>query len=134
MATKPTQADIRALAEKRTTDLGFPREPRPGIAVNLDAYLEERDTLLANQIRNAELELTRRYELACDREQQAQQREQDERAALESRLKADYRAAAPGTTDADADAALPDLLHRHRLAQLDQHEAAVQTARRRISI
>lgn len=69
---------------------------------------------------------------AQDREAAAQAREQADRAALEARLMSEYRAAAPGTTEEDARAALPDLLHRHRLAQLDQHDAALETARRRI--
>lgn len=132
-ATPPTETQIRELAERRTATMGYPAPP-PASAGDLRLYHQQRDELLANQTRNAELELTRRYELARDREQQATAREREERAALEAQLKADYMAAAPGTSEADAERALPDLLHRHRLARIDEHEAAFQTARRRMSI
>lgn len=69
-----------------------------------------------------------------ERERQAQERAQAERAKLEAELKANYQASAPGTTEQDAEAALPDLLHRHRLAQLDDHEAALALARSRMRI
>lgn len=69
-----------------------------------------------------------------ERERRAQERAQAERAKLEAELKANYRASAPGTTAEDAERALPDLLHRHRLAQLDQHDAALETAKRRMRI
>jgi len=56
----------------------------------------------------------------------------DARAALEAKLVADYRKAGPGTTEAEAKAALPDLLHRHRLAEQDRLGAALAEQRRRL--
>ena len=56
----------------------------------------------------------------------------DARAALEARLMADYRKAGPGVTEAEAKAALPDLLHRHRLAEQDRLAAMLADQRRRI--
>ncbi len=62
----------------------------------------------------------------------ATKRDADARAALEAKLVADYRAAGPGITETEARAALPDLLHRHRIAELDRRDAALVEAKRRI--
>jgi len=59
-------------------------------------------------------------------------RAQAARAELEARLMDEYIAAAPGTTAAEAQVALPDLLHRHRLAERDRMDAALVEAKRRI--
>lgn len=57
----------------------------------------------------------------------------DARVELEARLMADYRKAGPGTSLAvEAKAALPDLLHRHRLAEQDRMAAALAEQRRRL--
>lgn len=132
-ATPPTRQQITDLAERRTADLGFPKEP-PASAGNLDLYREERQALLDQQIRNAELGLTRIYERDRDAEADAAKRGADERATLEASLVANYRAASPGTTEAEARAALPDLLHRHRLAQMNQQDENVARARLRMHL
>ena len=62
----------------------------------------------------------------------AKKQDADARRELEARLMADYRAAGPGVTEAEARAALPDLLHRHRIAELDRRDAALVEAKRRI--
>ncbi len=62
----------------------------------------------------------------------ATKRDAEARAALEAKLVADYRAAGPGITETEARAALPDLLHRHRIAELDRRDAALVEARQRI--
>ncbi len=62
----------------------------------------------------------------------AKKQDADARAELEARLMADYRKAGPGTTEAEAKAALPDLLHRHRLAEQDRMDAALVEAKQRI--
>ncbi len=67
-----------------------------------------------------------------EREAAEAQREQDARAELEAKLMASYIAASPGTTAAEATAALPDLCHRHQLAQLDAQADALALAKRRI--
>jgi len=67
-----------------------------------------------------------------ERAADATQRDADARAALEAKLVADYRAAGPGITETEARAALPDLLHRHRIAELDRRDAALVEAKRRI--
>lgn len=131
--TPPTRQQITDLAERRTADLGYPKEP-PANAGNLELYREQRQSLLDQQIRNAELGLTRSYERDRDAEAAAAKRRADERAALEASLLANYRAASPGTTEAEARAALPDLLHRHRLAQMTQQDESVALARSRFRI
>lgn len=55
-----------------------------------------------------------------------------EREALERRLMDEYIRSAPGTTEAEARAALPELLHRYRLAGQDREKAQVAEARRNI--
>lgn len=67
-----------------------------------------------------------------ERDAAAAWREQDARAELEATLIRDYRAASPGTTDAEATAALPDLMHRHRLSQLDAQAEALALVKQRI--
>jgi len=62
----------------------------------------------------------------------ATKRDADARAALEAELMSAYIASAPGTTAAEAEAALPDLLHRHRLAERDRMDAMLVAQRRRI--
>ncbi len=59
-------------------------------------------------------------------------RAQAARAALEAELMSAYIASAPGTTAAEAKAALPSLLRRHRIAELDRLDAALVEAKRRI--
>ncbi len=66
------------------------------------------------------------------READHARREQEAREQLEAKLVADYRAAGPGITETEARAALPDLLHRHRIAELDRRDAALVEAKRRI--
>lgn len=67
-----------------------------------------------------------------ERAQADRQRDQDARAALEAKLTSAYIASAPGVTAVEAKAALPDLLHRHRLAEQDRLDAALVEQRRRI--
>lgn len=62
----------------------------------------------------------------------ATKRDADARAALEAKLMSAYIASSPGTTEAEAKAALPDLLHRHRLAEQDRMAAALAEQRRRL--
>lgn len=134
MTTKPpTRQQIHDLADRRTAELGYPADPPPGTGSH-ELYHERRGELRARQVENATLELTRRFERDRQIEAASGKREQAERAALEAQLTADYIASAPGTTAADAAAALPDLLHRHRLAQLDRREADLATARRRVRL
>jgi multidrug resistance efflux pump len=59
-------------------------------------------------------------------------RAQAARTELEQRLMDEYIASAPGTTAAEAQVALPDLLRRHRIAELDRRDAALVEAKRRI--
>ena len=66
------------------------------------------------------------------READARKQDADARTALESRLMDEYRQAAPGTTAAEAQVALPDLLHRFRLGEQDRMDAAFAAQRRRI--
>jgi len=66
------------------------------------------------------------------READARKQDADARTALESRLMDEYRQAAPGTTAAEAQAALPDLLHRFRLAEQDRMDAMLVEQRRRL--
>ncbi|MGI8406325.1 MAG: hypothetical protein ACR2OE_16465 [Thermomicrobiales bacterium] len=66
------------------------------------------------------------------REAAALAREQDARAELEATLMATYIAAAPGTTDAEATAALPDRLHRQRLAEQERLNGALALVRQRL--
>jgi hypothetical protein len=89
---------------------------------------------LEQQLVNAQLAAAHRAKIERQREADATQREADARAALERRLMAAYRAASPGTTDAEARAALPDLLHRHRLAELDKQDAAIAAVKRSIRL
>ncbi len=67
-----------------------------------------------------------------DREAADAARAQAARAALEAELMSAYIASAPGTTAAEAEAALPDLLHRFRLGEQDRMDAALVEQRRRI--
>jgi hypothetical protein len=67
-----------------------------------------------------------------DREKARTENEQRNRAELEARLMREYRESSPGTTETEAKAALPDLLHRHRLAEQDKLDAARAEARRRL--
>ena len=62
----------------------------------------------------------------------ATKRDADARTELEQRLMDEYRQAAPGTTAAEAQAALPDLLHRFRLGEQDRLAAALVEAKKRI--
>jgi tellurite resistance protein len=64
-------------------------------------------TLLASHDR----QLQRSAELELERLQQAL--DADAREALAKQLMAVYIASAPGTTEAEASAALPELLHKH---------------------
>jgi hypothetical protein len=59
-------------------------------------------------------------------------RAQAARTKLEQRLMDEYRQAAPGTTAAEAQVALPDLLHRHRLGEQDRLADALIEAKQRI--
>ncbi len=67
-----------------------------------------------------------------DREAASAARAQAAREALEAKLTSAYIASAPGVSAADAQAALPDLLHRHRLAEQDRLDAALVEQRRRV--
>ena len=67
-----------------------------------------------------------------DREAADAARAQAARTELEQRLMAEYRQAAPGTTAAEAQVALPDLLHRHRLGEQDRLADALIEAKQRI--
>ncbi len=62
----------------------------------------------------------------------ATKRDADARTELEQRLMDEYRQAAPGTTAAEAQVALPDLLHRFRLAEQDRLDVAFAVQRRRV--
>jgi vancomycin resistance protein YoaR len=67
-----------------------------------------------------------------ERAQADRQRDQDARAELEAKLTSAYIASAPGVSAAEAKAALPDLLHRHRLAEQDRMDAMLAEQRRRL--
>ena len=84
---------------------------------------------LQKWIRDIEAGQRRRAGEAAERAQQDAQREQDARAKLERQLMDTYRQAAPGTSEDEAKAALPDLLHRRRLEQMNRHEEQVAKAR-----
>jgi len=62
----------------------------------------------------------------------ATKRDADARTELEQRLMDEYRQAAPGTTAAEVQVALPDLLHRFRLGEQDRLAAALVEAKKRI--
>ena len=62
----------------------------------------------------------------------ATKRDADARTELEQRLMADYRATGPAITEAEARAALPDLLHRFRLGEQDRLADAFAAQRRRV--
>jgi len=62
----------------------------------------------------------------------AKKQDADARRELEARLMADYRAAGPGVTEAEARAALPDLLHRHLIAEQDRLADAFAVQRHRL--
>jgi hypothetical protein len=81
---------------------------------------------------NEAARVARAETLDAERTAKREEREQRERAELEGRLVREYIASAPGTTEAEAKAGLPDLLHRHRLAELDAHDAELATARLRV--
>lgn len=85
---------------------------------------------LTKQLSNSELHDQRVADLNAKREAEAQEREQQAAADLELRLKAQYIAAAPGTTETEAEQALPDLLHKHRLEQMNEFGSQVARARR----
>ena len=67
-----------------------------------------------------------------ERAQADRQRDQDAREALEAKLTSAYIASAPGVSAAEAQAALPDLLHRFRLGEQDRLAAAFAEQRRRV--
>jgi len=73
----------------------------------------------------------RDFSLKIDAEHEAarEQRERRAREELEHQLIKEYMAAAPGTTEADAKAALPQLLHRHRLDEMGRVDREVAKAR-----
>jgi len=62
----------------------------------------------------------------------ATKRDADARTELEQRLMDEYRQAAPGTTAAEAQVALPDLLHRFCLGEQDRLAAVLVEAKKRI--
>lgn len=110
-----------------------------------DDARRKRDALRSNYDRVLELDiertekrielLDRQHAAAVKRQREADanraQRQADERATLERRLMDEYIASSPGTTQAEATAALPDLLHRYRLAERDRMDAALADAKRR---
>jgi hypothetical protein len=81
-------------------------------------------------------QLRRDHDVHARHEQQREadhaRREQEAREQLEARLMSAYIAAGPGVTEAEAKAALPGLLHRHRLGEQDRMDAALTAQRRRI--
>lgn len=61
MATKPTRQQMHDLAERRTEQLGYPKDP-PASTGDPVRYHELRGETYARQLAGAELELTRAYE------------------------------------------------------------------------
>jgi hypothetical protein len=129
MATKPTRDAIRKHAEQALAKRAiFPPDPSsPSFEPRQRGYDEE----LERQLTNSEMYLTRVYELDQAREDNAAQRAAAARADLEAKLMLQYKASVPGTTDAEAKQALPDLLHRHRLTEQERDAEALAVARRR---
>jgi hypothetical protein len=129
MATKPSRADIRKHAETALANRGInPPDPQsPSFEAKSRGYEEK----LERQLTNSEIFLARVYERNQAQEDDEDQRAANSRAELETSLTAAYMASAPGTSEAEAKAALPDLLHRHRLGQQDRDAEALDRARRR---
>jgi hypothetical protein len=89
---------------------------------------------LEPQLVNAQLAAAHRAKIQRQREADAPQREAAARTAVGQAVMDDYRPASPGTTEEDARAALPELLHRHHLTHLDAETAAIAAVKRRISL
>jgi hypothetical protein len=97
-----------------------------------DRVFELKIEAMEEQVRRLDRNHDARVKRVQQHEADAKQREQAARVELETRLMDDYRKSAPGTTEAEAKAALPDLLHRHRLGEIERHEQHLADARRRI--
>lgn len=107
------------------------KEQRQQLRANPDRVLELKIEAAEERVRILQKQDDHHTRVAAEREAAAVARERDARAALEAKLKQTYMQAAPGTTDAEATAALPDLLHRHRIAEQERlNEALAQTKRR----
>ena len=63
--------------------------------------------------------------LEAERAAEQEARAQRVRDELDQRLMAEYRVAVPGTTEAEAKQALPELRHRHRLAEIERREQEI---------
>jgi hypothetical protein len=127
MTTKTTVHSLTANAKRDEL-----KTMRAELAKGYDRILE-----LRIEATEAEIErLERAHKYAVDRQakQDAEEaaRTKRQREELERTLMDDYRKRAPGTTEAEAKAALPDLLHRHRLKEQDRMDAELAEARRRI--
>lgn len=115
----PTSHQIAELADQRTTRFFGPPDAPSGY--NSDAWTEQRRQVYENQIENARIELTRRYERDRDRETaretalktQADEREADLRRRFDQRF--------PGGSDQDFAALRPALL-----AELSAESAAAE--------
>ncbi len=129
MATKPTDDDIKqhAIEYLRSQGVTPPPSGLPEYDTRPSAYQDR----LQMAMRRSKAALTAKYERDQGREDDSAARARQARADLETQLMADYVKSVPGTTDAEAKAALPDLLHRHRLAQQDRDAEARSVARYR---
>ncbi len=84
------------------------------------------------RVAQADRQHTHWSEVEARREADVKKQDADARAELEARLITDYRKSAPGTTEQEAKAALPDLLHRHRLAEQDRMDGVLAETKRRL--
>lgn len=94
---------------------------------NLEATLERAET-------NARIRTERLAGLQAAEDAKTEAHNERERNELEARLFAGYKAASPGTTEQEARDALPDLLHRHRLAEMDRDDRLVTQAAARMKL
>jgi hypothetical protein len=127
MTTKDTVHSLTA-ARKRDELTAMRAELRQGY----DRLLELRIEATEAEIERLDRDHATAMKHQRDREKARAENEQRNRAELEARLMQEYREASPGTTEAEARAALPDLLHRHRLKEQDKLDAARAEAYRRL--
>ncbi len=94
---------------------------------NLEATLERAEE--NETIRVAAKQERRAAEDAKTRERTAEAAQE-----LERKLMDTYMQASPGTTDAEAKAALPELMHQHRMRQIGKQDELVAANARRYQI
>ncbi len=94
---------------------------------NLEATLERAET-------NERIGTERKQEREAAEDAKTRERTAEAAQELERKLMDTYMQASPGTTDAEAKAALPDLLHQHRMRQIGKQEELVAAALTRYRI